>query len=76
MIVGSASAHQDAIGVETTLHGIIFGPRQLEEDGPVQQPHRFEEDLTKGINPIRPPSRSRIRRCVARRAVRTGGTRP
>jgi hypothetical protein len=47
-------AHQDAIGViEETLHGTMSSPRRIDEDGPVQQPQRFEEDLTKGINPTK-----------------------
>lgn len=51
---GRTFAHQDAIGViEETLHGTMSSPRRIDEDGPVQQPQRFEEDLTKGINPIK-----------------------
>lgn len=47
-------AHQDAIGViEETLHGTMSSPRRIDEDGPVQQPQRFEDDLTKGINPMK-----------------------
>lgn len=51
---GRTFAHQDAIGViEETLHGTMSSPRRIDEDGPVQQPQRFEDDLTKGINPIK-----------------------
>ncbi|WP_053734627.1 toxin glutamine deamidase domain-containing protein [Nocardia sp. NRRL S-836] len=51
---GRTFAHQDAIGViEETLHGTMSSPRRIDEDGPVQQPQRFEEDLTKGINPVK-----------------------
>lgn len=51
---GRTFAHQDAIGViEETLHGTMSSPRRIDEDGPVQQPQRFEEELTKGINPIK-----------------------
>ncbi|WP_439661372.1 toxin glutamine deamidase domain-containing protein [Lentzea sp. HUAS TT2] len=47
-------AHQDAIGViEETLHGTMSSPRRIDEGGPVQQPQRFEPDLTAGINPLK-----------------------
>ncbi|MFJ8963852.1 toxin glutamine deamidase domain-containing protein [Lentzea sp. NPDC102401] len=51
---GRTFAHQDAIGViEETLHGTMSSPRRIDEDGPVQQPQRFEPDLTAGINPLK-----------------------
>lgn len=51
---GRTFAHQDAIGViEETLHGTMSSPRRIDEGGPVQQPQRFEPDLTAGINPLK-----------------------
>ncbi|HUQ59397.1 toxin glutamine deamidase domain-containing protein [Lentzea sp.] len=51
---GRTFAHQDAIGViEETLHGTMSSPRRIDDDGPVQQPQRFEDDLTRGINPMK-----------------------
>ncbi|USX51223.1 toxin glutamine deamidase domain-containing protein [Lentzea sp. HUAS12] len=51
---GRTFAHQDAIGViEETLHGTMSSPRRIDEDGPVQQPQRFEPDPTAGINPLK-----------------------